>query len=184
MNLIEEVQTVHATAECLHDNTSIELAITQMAHAINAKLAQSNPIVLCVMNGGIVIAGKLLTQLNFPLTLDAINASRYNNTTSGSSINWLVKPKADLRDRTVLLIDDILDEGITLKAIYDYCMQEGAKAVYIAALLDKKLDHPKPITADFIGIEVPNKYLFGYGMDYKGYLRNVAGIFACKENSL
>ncbi len=181
MNLLEEIQEVYATAECLHDNESIELAIEQMAQAINAKLASSNPLVLCVMNGGIVVAGKLLTQLNFPLTIDAINASRYNNSTSGSTINWLVKPKTELHGRTILLIDDILDEGITLKAIYDYCMNAGAKAVYIAALLDKQLDHPKPIAADFIGYAVPNKYLFGFGMDYKGYLRNAAGIFACKD---
>jgi len=68
-----------------------------------------------------------------------------------------------------------------LAAIYQYCLDQGATSVYSAVLVDKLLDHEKPITADFIGLKVDNRYLFGYGMDYKGYLRNAPGIYACKE---
>jgi hypoxanthine phosphoribosyltransferase len=128
-----------------------------------------------------VVFGKLLTRLNFPLTVDMINASRYRNNTSGGEIQWLIKPTTPLKGRTVLIVDDILDEGITLKVICDYCKEKGAGSIYTAVLVDKKLEITKPVSADFIGLTVENRYLFGYGMDYKGYLRNEAGIFACKE---
>jgi hypoxanthine phosphoribosyltransferase len=179
--MLEEIKHVQATADLLHSKQEIELAIDKMAQEINIALADRNPLLLCVMNGGVVTFGKLLTRLSIPLTIDAINASRYQNLTSGGSIEWLVKPVTSLKGRTVLLVDDILDEGITLQAICQYCREQGATAVYSAVLVDKILDHQKPITADFIGLKVENRYVFGYGMDYKGYLRNAPGIYACKE---
>ena len=179
--MLEEIKHVQATADLLHSEQEIEIAIDKMAQEINIALADRNPLLLCVMNGGVVTFGKLLTRLSIPLTIDAINASRYQNLTSGGSIEWLVKPVTSLKGRTVLLVDDILDEGITLQAICQYCREQGATAVYSAVLVDKILDHQKPVTADFIGLKVENRYVFGYGMDYKGYLRNAPGIYACKE---
>ena len=181
MTLIDEVKRIAATADLLYSEATVEAAIDRMAHDINTLLVDCNPLVLCVMNGGVVISGKLLTRLTMPLNIDCINASRYNNTTSGSSIKWVQKPLAVLEGRTILIVDDILDAGITLKAIYDFCLAQGASTVYTAVLLEKLLDHPKPIKADFVGLEVENRYLFGYGLDYKGYWRNAAGIFACQE---
>ncbi|MDO9047538.1 MAG: hypoxanthine-guanine phosphoribosyltransferase [Methylobacter sp.] len=181
MNMLEEIKHVQATADLLHSEQEVEAAIDKMAQEINIALADRNPLLLCVINGGIVTVGKLLTRLTIPLTIDAIHASRYQNQTSGGNIKWLVKPETPLKDRTVLIVDDILDEGITLEAIYQYCREQGATDVYSAVLVDKILDHEKPVTADFIGLKVENRYLFGYGMDYKGYLRNAPGIYACKE---
>ncbi|MFA6163034.1 MAG: hypoxanthine-guanine phosphoribosyltransferase [Methylobacter sp.] len=180
--MLKEIKHVQATADLLYSEQQVEAAIDKMAQEINTLLADRNPLLLCVLNGGIVMAGKLLTRLKIPLTIDAINASRYQNQTSGGSIEWVLKPGTPLKDRTVLIIDDILDEGITLEAIYQYCLEQGATSVYSAVLVDKILDHKKPITADFIGLEVEDRYLFGYGMDYKGYLRNAAGIYACQED--
>ncbi|MDI1292268.1 MAG: hypoxanthine-guanine phosphoribosyltransferase [Methylobacter sp.] len=179
--MLEEIKHVQATADLLHSERQVEAAIDNMAQEINIALADRNPLLLCVLNGGIPTFGKLLTRLTMPLTIDSINASRYQNQTSGGSIEWLLKPETPLKGRTVLIIDDILDEGITLQAIYQYCRGQGAAAVYSAVLVDKILDHEKPLTADFVGLSVENRYLFGYGMDYKGYLRNAPGIFACKE---
>lgn len=179
--MLNEIQRVQATAELLHSQQDVESALDLMAAQINTVLADTNPLILCVMNGGIVVAGKLISRLTMPLNIDAINASRYQNQTSGGTIEWVLKPSTPLTGRTVLIIDDILDEGITLKAIHDYCLAEGATAVYSAVLADKLLDHDKPISADFVGLEVANRYLFGYGMDYKGYLRNAAGIYACQD---
>jgi hypoxanthine phosphoribosyltransferase len=179
--MLKEIKHVQTTADLLYSEKEVEAALDNMAEQINILLADRNPLLLCVMNGGIVVAGKLITRLNIPLTIDAINASRYQNQTSGGTIEWVLKPGVPLKDRTVLIIDDILDEGITLAAIHQYCLDQGAASVYSAVLVDKILDHEKPITADFIGLEVENRYLFGYGMDYKGYLRNAAGIYACKE---
>lgn len=181
--MLKEIQTVQATADLIYSEAQVEAALDRMALAINNELAGSNPLVLCVLNGGIVVAGKLLTRLKIPLNIDSINASRYQNQTSGGTIEWVLKPGMPLRDRTLLIIDDVLDEGITLAAIKAYCLEQGATAVYCAVLVDKLLDHDKPIRADFVGLQVENRYLFGYGMDYKGYLRNAAGIYACKGDA-
>lgn len=179
--MLNELQQMLDNAEMLYDEQAVEAALDNMAADINSKLADSNPLVLCVMNGGIVVSGKLLTRLTMPLNIDAINASRYRNQTFGGGIEWILKPHASLQDRTVLIIDDILDEGITLAAIYEYCIEQGARAVYSAVLIDKNTGYDKPIAADFVGLITENRYLFGYGMDYKGYCRNAAGIYACKE---
>jgi hypoxanthine phosphoribosyltransferase len=179
--MLKEIRHIQATADLLYSEKEVEAALDKMAEQINGLLADRNPLLLCVMNGGIVVAGKLITRLSIPLTIDAINASRYQYQTAGGSIEWILKPGTPLKDRTVLIIDDILDEGLTLAAIHYYCLEQGATSVYSAVLVDKTLDHEKPITADFVGLEVENRYLFGYGMDYKGYLRNAAGIYACKD---
>jgi hypoxanthine phosphoribosyltransferase len=180
--MLNEIKHVQATADLLYDQKRVEKAIDAMAEKINLLLADRNPLLLCVINGGIVTAGKLLTRLNFPLTVDAIKASRYRNQTSGGAVEWLLRPGESLNGRTVLIIDDILDEGVTLNAIYEYCREQGASSVYSAVLVDKLLDRPKPIQTDFVGLTAENRYLFGYGMDYKGYLRNAPGIYACNFN--
>ena len=180
--MLKEISNIESSADLLHNASEVETAINNMAEKINYLLNDRNPVFLCVLNGGVVISGKLLTRLNFPLTFDAINASRYHNNTSGGEIQWLQKPETDLKNRTVLIVDDILDQGITLEAISNYCKQQGASSIYTAVLVDKKLDHKKPVIADFVGLEVENRYLFGYGLDYKGYLRNASGIYACKAS--
>jgi hypoxanthine phosphoribosyltransferase len=181
--MLKEIQQVLETADLIYSEGQVETALDDMAAAINRMLAGTNPLVLCVLNGGIVAAGKLLTRLKMPLNIDSINATRYQNQTSGGVIEWVLKPGTPLKDRTILIIDDILDEGITLTAIKDYCLEQGAIAVYCAVLVDKLLAHDKPIRADFVGLQIENRYLFGYGMDYKGYLRNAAGIYACNGDA-
>lgn len=178
--MLNEIKRVQAQAELLHNEQEVEAALDKMAAQINPLLANTSPIVLCVINGGIVVAGKLLTRLTMPLNLDSINASRYQNQVAGGAVEWLLKPQLPLKDRTVLIVDDVLDEGITLATIHQYCLDQAAAAVYSAVLIDKDLGKEKPIRADFVGLTVPGHYLFGYGMDYKGYLRNAAGIYACR----
>jgi len=179
--MLDEIKAVQANADLVFSQSEVDAAFDAMAQKINSQLAEANPLVLCVLNGGIIASGHLLPRLTMPLTVDSINASRYRNQTVGGDINWLVKPTTPLQGRTILVIDDILDEGLTLMAIKQYCLEQCAAAVYCAVLMDKMLGYDKPITADFVGLNVPNRYLFGYGMDYKGYLRNAAGIFACKD---
>jgi hypoxanthine phosphoribosyltransferase len=179
--MLEEIRTIQENAICLYTQSEVEAALDNMAAAINQQLAEQNPLLLCVINGGIITAGQLLTRLTFPLTLDSIQASRYRNQTSGSEIQWLFKPSTPVAGRNILIVDDILDEGFTLAAIIDWCKSQGAAAVYSAVLLDKQLGHDKPLQADFVGLQVANHYLFGFGLDYKAYLRNANGIFACKD---
>ncbi len=176
---VGEVREVLARAECLHDRRAVEAALDRMAAGITARLAEANPLVLCVMLGGLLPAAKLLERLRFPLQYDYLHATRYRGGTRGGELYWLTRPSFALRERNVLIVDDILDEGATLKAIVDYCRAEGAAKVLSAVLVTKLHDRRDPeVRVDFSGLEVPDRYVFGCGMDYQGYLRNVDGIYA------
>lgn len=177
---IEEIETVMAHADCLYTETQVEEAIYHMAAKISSTVGDSNPLLLCVMNGGIVPTGKLVTKLQFPLQIDYVHATRYRGKTAGGQLNWIAEPQFSLRDRVVLVIDDILDEGITLHEIMEYCKRAGASAVYSVVLVEKMHDRKQNgiARADFAGLQVEDRYVFGYGMDYKNYLRNAPGIFA------
>jgi len=179
---LQEVDRVWREAECLFTYEQVMTAIDTLAEKVTEQLKDSNPLLLPLMSGATVIAGKLLPRLNFHLQLDYIHATRYRNQTSGNVLEWIVKPRHDLRDRTVLIIDDILDEGITLYEVLQWCKQQGAKKVYSAVLVEKHHNrrHPPDLKANFVGLDVPDRYVFGYGMDYKGYLRNAPGIYAVK----
>ncbi len=176
----EQAARVWREADCLHDRASVEQALDRLGREITQVLGDRNPLILCVMNGGLVAAGHLLTRLNFPLQVDYLHATRYRGDVEGAAeLHWLVRPQFPLDGRTVLVIDDILDEGRTLSGILDYCHQHDAAAVYSAVLVLKRHDRRDPhIQADFVGVEVEDRYVFGYGMDYKEYLRNAAGIYA------
>ncbi|MCI0653723.1 MAG: hypoxanthine-guanine phosphoribosyltransferase [Methylococcaceae bacterium] len=179
MSNLNEIKTIRTEADLLYSKQQVNQAFDWMAGAITEKLAHSNPIVLCVLTGGIVPTAKLIQRLDFPLTCDVIHASRYQGETSGSALEWISLPRTNLFDRTVLIVDDILDEGFTLEAIGRYCAEQGAASVYSAVLVEKMMGHQKPYQADFVGLEAENRYLFGCGMDYRGYWRNLPGIYAC-----
>jgi len=173
-------QQIIEQADLIHSSEAVETAIVRLSNEISQKLENTVPVVICVMGGGVVFAGQLLTQLKFPLELDYVHASRYQNSTVGKVLHWKSLPKSDLTNRTVLLVDDILDEGITLKAIQEKCYELGATQVFSAVLVEKTLDHVKPVVADFVGLEVPDRYVFGYGMDAYGWWRNLPAIYAMK----
>lgn len=179
-----ELLTVMAQADCLFTRERVQEAIVTLAQQISYSLADSNPVVLCVMNGALVFSGELLPLLAFPLQVDYLHATRYRDKLSGADLQWKARPSIALSGRTVLLLDDILDEGETLLQIRAYCQEAGATAVYSAVLVDKHhaRRHPAIPRADFTGVEAPDRYLFGYGMDYKGYWRNAPGIYAVAES--
>lgn len=179
---LEQINQVMAQADCLYEQAEVEQAISRVASEINAQLSKTNPLVFCVMNGGLIFAGKLLTQLDFPLQQSYLHATRYCNQTSGGALFWKAKPETELAGRTVLVVDDILDEGHTLHEILDYCRKAGAASIHTAVLLNKQHQRKaRPeFTADFVGLQCPDRYVFGYGMDYQGYWRNAAGIYAVK----
>lgn len=184
MNAISPQQAwrVLERADCLYTSVQVEAALDAMAQRISSVLAAMNPIAVCIMHGGVVPFGKLLPRLQFPLQVDYVHVTRYRERLHGGELHWLVDPKVPSRDRVVLLIDDILDEGTTLAAIEDRYRREGAAEVYKAVLVAKDRPRAHSVEVEFIGLEVPNRYVFGYGMDYKGYLRNAPGIFAERES--
>ncbi|MCI0400161.1 MAG: hypoxanthine-guanine phosphoribosyltransferase [Gammaproteobacteria bacterium] len=181
---LESLQTstaAFAAADLIYTVEQVEQALDRLADALTNTLKDSNPVILCVMIGGIVPTGKLLMRLGFPLQVDYLHATRYREKTSGGALQWLKRPAISLTGRTVLIVDDILDEGLSLAAIVEECKQAGAEKVYTAVLLEKSVERLGLKQADFVGLTVPNRYVFGYGMDFMGYLRNAPGIYAVKE---
>ena len=150
-----------------------------MANEIVAAVGGQDPVVLCVMLGGLVPAARLLERFEFPLVLDYVHATRYRGGTEGHELVWKARPSTALGGRQVLIIDDILDEGVTLKGVIDYCREQGAGKVYSAVLVDKRHGRRKALErADFTGLEVDDRYVFGCGMDYRGSFRNLRAIHA------
>lgn len=179
MTIPKHILEMYQKATCLHSLKEIEAALSRMATEMHSELQDKNPVVLCVMIGGLIPVGNLLPKLEFHLELDYVHATRYGNATSGGELNWKVKPSVNLQGRTVLIVDDILDEGITLQAITDYCHEQGAKEVLTAVLVDKHHKRaPNGLQkADFVGLTVDDHWVFGYGLDCHEYLRNAPGIF-------
>jgi hypoxanthine phosphoribosyltransferase len=179
----EQAAEVWARAELLYPEKAVEGALDDMARRIRQRLSGSDPLVLPIMVGGVVLAGKLLPRLEFPLRLDYIHATRYRGETRGGELDWIHRPYRSLAAQTVLLLDDILDEGITLSEIATACRRSGAREVLSAVLVEKLHDRGNGFKADFVGLRVEDRYVFGYGMDYKDYLRNAAGIYAIREET-
>lgn len=178
----EQAQIALQEAELLYSPTQIGDALDRMATLITTELANRDPLVLLVMNGGFVLGAHLLTRLQFPLRVGYLHATRYRGHTRGGEIVWIAHPRPSVTDQVVLVVDDILDEGDTLQSILTEIHQAGAQAVYSAVLVNKRHDRkPAGLTVDFIGLDVPDRYVFGCGMDYQEYWRNLTGIYAARE---
>lgn len=184
---IKEVKAVYETAELIASKAEVMAGLDRMAVKMRAELAELDPIFLCVMNGGLIAMSELLLRLDFPLQYDYIHVSRYHGETSGSSsIHWKHEPFISLEDRVVVVVDDILDGGVTLAAIVDYCESMKSRKVYTAVMIDKPEGREANglQKADFVGINIPNRFIFGLGLDYHNYLRNAPGIFAVADRYL
>jgi hypoxanthine phosphoribosyltransferase len=176
----DEARTILAEADLLISAEKSALAVRRVADEIRQQLGERNPLVLAVMGGAVVFTGQLLPQLDFPLDFDYLHATRYGDVTTGGELTWIVEPRADVSGRVVLVVDDILDEGLTLAEVKKRLLDQGAAEVLTAVFADKDLGRVKPIAADFVGVSLPNRYVFGYGMDVKGAWRNLPAVYAVK----
>lgn len=180
----EQALIVLREADLLCSAERVSAALDRMAADIAARLADRDPLVLLVMKGALIPGAQLLMRLRFPCQIDYLHATRYGGMTRGGELHWLARPSTPLEERVVLVVDDIFDEGITLKAILDELRRSGIREVFSAVLVNKRHDRKEPgLKVDFIGLEVEDRYVFGCGMDYQGYLRNLPGIYAVKETA-
>jgi hypoxanthine phosphoribosyltransferase len=180
---LKKAQAMLANAELIHSEAVVQDAVTEVAAAIRERLADKYPLVLCVMTGGVVFCGKLLTKLDFPLDFDYLHATRYGPETQGGKISWRSAPWTSVKGRTVLVVDDILDEGVTLAAVKESLRRMGADEVLTAVFADKLNGKQKPIAADFVGLTVPDRFVFGFGMDAGGVWRNLPAVYAMKDDA-
>lgn len=177
----DEARRILADADLICSEAEVAAAVRRVAVAVTAALSEHHPLVLAVMGGATIFAGHLLPQLGFPLEYDYLHATRYGDSTTGGELSWLVEQRTSVRGRTVLLVDDIFDEGITLAAIRGHLLKQGAARCLTAVLADKDIGRAKPVAPDFIGLTLPNRYVFGFGMDIKGAWRNLPAIYALKN---
>jgi hypoxanthine phosphoribosyltransferase len=175
-----EAWDILAAAEEVCSAAAATTAVARVAREITALLEHRYPLVLGVMRGGVVFAGHLLPQLRFPLEFDYLDVTRYGNTTRGGAISWRFGPADAVNGRLVLVVDDILDEGHTLAFIRERILAAGADAFYSAIFAEKDTGRPKPIAPDFLGVTVPNRYVFGFGMDVRGAWRNLPAVYALR----
>lgn len=176
-----DARDILTASEEIADAATVQASLDRLGHEITDVLHDRFPLVLPVMGGAIVFAGQLLPRLDFALEFDYLHVTRYRGKTQGGSIEWRVLPGQPVSGRTVLVIDDILDEGETLHAVRQKLEEMGAGRIYTAVLADKQIQRDKPIKADFVGLKVPDRFVFGCGMDAYGLWRNLPEIRALKE---
>ena len=178
----KELQDVKENSDLIFSASQIKAAVEAMGLELESKIKDKNAIIVCVMNGGITLTADLSRSMDCDVRFDYIQVARYRDKTVGGSLHWLKEPQLPLEDQTVVIVDDIYDEGYTMEELVSYCEKHGAKEVISAVLLVKKKSTPQAGSKpDVHGLEVTDRYVYGYGMDYKGYLRNVPAIYAISE---
>ena len=174
-----------ARAEELVSADTVQAAVRNVAEVLNQRFdtdeAGAFPLVLGVMGGAVVFTGHLLPQLTFPLEFDYIHVTRYGDLDRGGEVVWKVIPRQNVAGRTIIVVDDILDEGETLAHVKQRLLDMGAADVVLAVFADKDLGRQKPVQADIVGLTIPNKFVVGFGMDAHGYWRNLPGLWVIKE---
>jgi hypoxanthine phosphoribosyltransferase len=184
---LARAKSLLAHAEEIVDAEAAQAAVRDVAQALNRRFGNPQeehfPLVLGVMGGAVVFTGQLLPQLHFPLEFDYIHVSRYDDE-SGGRAKWKVVPRPNVAGRTVVLLDDILDEGETLAQVKARLLEMGAQEVVIAVFADKAHKRAKPVKADIVGVSIPNRFVVGFGMDAEGYWRNLPGLWALRPEDL
>ena len=175
---MDTIQALIRKSSVIYSEIEIKTVIKNIADQVNQTIQTDDLYVLCVMNGALIFAGQLLPRLEKNIQYSYIHATRYAASLTGGPIHWLVKPPIDIKGKTVLILDDILDEGITLREIAATCLAMKAKAIYTAVLFDKEIAKEKSYSPNFIGLKVPNRFVFGYGLDCKGLGRNLPHLYA------
>lgn len=177
----KEAKDILENADLVCSAAEVSAAVRRVAEEITVAVRDAHPLVLSVMGGAVVFSGQLLPQLRFPLEFDYVHVTRYGDATSGGELRWIAAPREPVAGRTVLVVDDILDEGITLAAIRQKMLELGARACHTAVFADKEIGRSKPIAPDFVGVKLPNRFVFGFGMDVKGAWRNLPAVYAVKD---
>ena len=177
----QQARDILNSAEMLLSEDQVKTAEHHVAQEINALLADEHPLGLSVMGGAVIFTGQLLPMLDFPLEFDYLHVSRYGNEKQGGELHWKVAPHENVRNKVVLVLDDILDEGHTMHAIKQRVLALGAKKFYCAVFADKENGKEKPICADFVGTKLPERFVFGFGMDIHGAWRNLPAIYAVRD---
>ncbi len=157
--------------------TKIQSAVKALATQINIDLRDEFPLFLIVLNGSFMFAADLLKEVHIPCEISFIKVASYHGTSSTGTVTELVGLSEDVTNRTVVIVEDIVDTGATLEKLHATLTKRGVKATKVATMLLKPDAYKKPIPVDYAGIEIPNDFVVGYGLDYDGQGRNLKDIY-------
>lgn len=177
-----DVLEARTRAELVVGAADVDAAVDRLAVRLTLAFAEADPLMLVVMHGGLPFAGALLQRCDFPMQVAYAHVSRFRDATRGGELRWHARTDVALEGRTVLVVDDVLDHGDTLAALLDWCSGQGVREAVSVVLVDKQGSVSRPVSADYAALSCPDRYLFGYGMDYRGYWRNLPAIYALPED--
>lgn len=177
-----EYATVVANSDVLFTRDDIESAYRRLALQLDDRFEGVLPVMVPVMMGGLIPVAGILRHLSIPHRLDYVHTSRYGHAMTGSELHWLVPPSSTLKDQEVVVVDDIFDQGTTLAAVVSKLRELPVKSVTTVVLARKQHDRVKTtLRPDLIGIDVPDRFVFGCGLDYHGGLRHLPDLHAIAE---
>jgi len=183
MNIEQALALHREAAEQLYDQAAVDQAVAALAERTEARYRERFPVLLCVMNGGLYMTAQLMRHWHFPMTVDYVHATRYRLATLGRDVLWKAYPQTPLKDRFVIIVDDIYDQGYTLREVRNWCLKQGASGCESLFLIRKQHDRPRAdIEADHAALECGDRYVYGSGIDLHGHFRNLPGIFAIPPN--
>jgi len=174
---MKRIKLLDKEFEIMIPASDIKEAIWKIADKLNEDLKDKNPLMVCILNGSFMFSADLLKLIKFPCQISFVKLSSYQGTSSCGHVKELIGINEDLSGRTVLLLEDIVDSGITVKNCICQVKNTGAKEVLVATLLFKPNALKEDIKLDYIGLEIPNDFIVGYGLDYNGYGRNLPDIY-------
>ncbi len=178
---MKEVQLLDKRFRISIPASEIQRAIWRIADRINNDLRDKNPLMVCILNGSFMFSADLLKLIDFPCQISFVKFASYEGVSTTGSVKQLIGFNEDLKDRTVVILEDIVDTGITIENSVAQLQVLGAKEVIIATLLFKAEAYTKDIKIDYIGLSIPNEFIVGYGLDYNGYGRNLPDIYKVIE---
>lgn len=156
-------------------------SVQQLALKINSDLKSDHPLFLVVLNGSFMFASDLLKQITIPCELSFVKLASYHGTSSSGQVNELIGLTEEIKDRTVVIIEDIVDTGTTLEKLSDVLKKKDVRSIKVATFLHKPDAYSKNIPLDYVGMSIPNDFVVGYGLDYDGQGRNLKDIFVLKK---
>ncbi len=174
---MKTIQVLDKTFELSILHEEIRGAVRKVAIQINKDLEGKTPIFLCILNGSFMFASDLLKYIELPCEVSFVKMASYNGTTTSGNVKELIGFNEDLTGRTVIIVEDIVDSGNTMEKIVGLLKEKGVDEIKIATLLYKPEAYKKDIPLDYVGLEIPNDFIVGYGLDYDGHGRNLRDIY-------
>lgn len=174
---MKEIQILDKKFTEMISEEEVQVRIAELATQINIELAGRDILFLGILNGAFLFAADLFRRIELQSRISFVKLASYEGTSSSGTIKELIGWNEDIRNKSVIVVEDIVDTGNTLDRIVDELVIRKASEIRIATLLHKPSAYKKDISLDYVGFEIPDNFVVGYGLDYDGYGRNLPSIY-------